>query len=90
MWQNALILAGLLIIGIGGLTLFLKVTLASMKKKKSEVSVYLKIMTSHLQLLVLTLNFDLDWPNSLNRLNDATKTVADVSTRLISFDCFLE
>ena len=60
-----------------------------MKAKKSNVSVYLKILTNHLQLIVITLNFNLDWPNEVNKLNETTKPLADVSSRIISFDCFL-
>ena len=64
-------------------------TMSSMMKQKSNVSVFLKILTNHLQLIVLTLNFDLDWPGSVNAVNETAKPLADVSSRIISFDCFL-
>ena len=47
-------------------------------------------MANHLQLLVITLNFDLDWPTQVNQLNDSAKPLADVSSRIISIDCFLD
>ena len=50
---------------------------------------YLKILTNHLQLIVITLNFDLDWPSQVSQVNETAKPLADVSSRIISFDCFL-
>ena len=71
------------------IVIFIKVTIASTKSKKSNISVYLKILTNHLQLIVITLNFDLDWPSQVSQVNETAKPLADVSSRIISFDCFL-
>ena len=60
-----------------------------MKAKKSNLSVYMKILANHFQLIVLTLNFDLDWPGQVDAVNETAKPVADVSSRIISLDCFL-
>ena len=45
------------------IVLMIKTTLASMKGKKSNISVFLKIMTNHLQLIMLTASFNLQWPS---------------------------
>lgn len=71
------------------IVIFIKGTLHSMKGKKSNISVYLKILANHFQLIVLTLQFDLEWPGQVNAVNDTAKPVADVSARIFSFDCFL-
>ena len=89
MWRNVLLLFGVLLLAIAVIVVFIKVTIASTKSKKSNVSVYLKIIANHLQLIVITLSFDLDWPSQVNQVNDTTKPLADISSRLISFDCFL-
>ncbi len=71
------------------IVIFIKLTLSSMSSQKSNVSVFLKILTNHLQLIVLTLNFDLDWPGPVTSVNETAKPLADISSRIISFDCFL-
>ena len=63
MWKNVLLLLLTFFLAVVMLVGFIRVTLASTMAKKSNVSVYLKLMTNHLQLVVITLNFDLDWPN---------------------------
>ena len=45
------------------IVVFIRLTLSSALVKKSNVSTYLKILTNHLQLIVITLNFNLDWPS---------------------------
>lgn len=89
MWKNVVLLLAILIIAIAVIGIFIKVTLSSMKAKKSNISVYLKILTNHLQLVVITLNFDLDWPSEVSQVNETAKPFADVSSRIISLDCFL-
>ena len=89
MWKNVLLLILTFVIANTVLVVFIRVTLASTMAKKSNVSAYLKILTNHLQLVVITLNFDLDWPTEISRLSDSVKIFADVSSRIISLDCFL-
>ena len=89
MWKNVLLLIFIVLLATLVIVFFIRVTLSSMKAKKSNVSVYLKILTNHLQLIVITLNFDLDWPTQVSQVNDSAKPFADVASRIISFDCFL-
>lgn len=63
LWKNVLLLIFVFLLATVVIVVFIKVTLASTKSKKSNVSVYLKILTNHLQLIVITLNFNLDWPS---------------------------
>lgn len=89
LWKNLLLLLFIFFVATAVIVIFIKLTIASMKAKKSNVSVYLKILTNHLQLLVITLNFDLDWPGQVSQVNESAKPFADVASRIISFDCFL-
>ena len=89
MWRNVVLLVVILILATAFLVIFIRVTLASTLAKKSNISVYLKILTNHLQLIVITLNFDLDWPSEVSKVSETAKPLADVSSRIISFDCFL-
>ena len=36
--------------------------MSSMREKKSNISVFIKILMSHIQVIVLTASFDFDWP----------------------------
>ena len=89
LWENIVLMVLVVLLSIVVIVIFIRVTIASMKAKKSNVSVYLKILTNHLQLIVITLNFDLDWPSQVNQFNDTARPLADVSSRIISLDCFL-
>ena len=89
MWRNVLLLFGVLLLAIAVIVIFIKVTIASTKSKKSNVSVYLKIFTNHIQLIAITLSFELDWPTQVSQVKHSAKPLADVSSRIISFDCFL-
>ena len=75
---------------IAVIVLFIKTTLASMKGKKSNLSVFLKIMTNHMQLIMLTASFNLEWPSQVQSIFDNTRPIADVSGWIFSFDCFLD
>ena len=79
----------ILLISFAFIALFVRLTLATIKSKKSNLSVLLRILTNHFQLLVLTLEFDLAWPSSVQRLHSAAEPVANVASRIISFDCFV-
>ena len=88
-WKNILLLILVLLLASAVIIIFIKMTLMSTQAKKSNVSVYLKILTNHLQLIVITLNFNLDWPDEVTEFKETIKPFADVSSRILSFDCFL-
>ena len=90
LWQNALLLTISLLAIMFVLVLLLRVTLSPGQSSTTPVSAFFKILASHLQLLLLTLSFELDWPSHVSSLRDITEPVADVASRLLSVDCFLE
>ena len=66
--------------------LIIRSTLQGALQKKKIQSVYMKIMLNHLQLIILTASFDLDWPQKVSRFFESTEPVAHVSQQVISFD----
>ena len=64
------LLIGVFFVASVVIVVFIKLTLGSTKSTKSNVSVYLKILTNHIQLVAITLSFDLDWPSQVNQVND--------------------
>lgn len=67
-----------------------RITLSSMKERKSPFSAYFKILTNHLHLILLTASFDLSWPQVISDFFRSTEPVANVSDRIISVDCFMD
>ena len=88
-WKNILLLILVLLLASAVIIIFIKMTLMSTQAKKSNTSVYIKILVNHLQLIVITLNFNLDWPDEVTQFKETIKPFADVSSRILSFDCFL-
>ncbi|CDW72107.1 UNKNOWN [Stylonychia lemnae] len=65
-------------------------TLLGAKEKKNVTSIFLKIMMNHLQLIILCSAFNFDWPRLLIDFFTEIKPVAQVSTQILSFDCFID
>jgi hypothetical protein len=73
-----------------GITITIRTTLSAALQKKNIQSVYIKLMMNHLQLIMLTASFEFDWPNQVEDIFNTTKPVAQVSSHILSFDCFLD
>jgi predicted outer membrane repeat protein len=56
---------------------------------KSLHSIYLKIFTNYLQLIVLTTELDLDWPEYARSYFEALSYTSSVGQQILSLDCFL-
>eukprot|EP00347_Sterkiella_histriomuscorum_P008702 403344080 len=72
------------------IVLLVRQTLNGAKDVKNVTSIYIKIMTNHLQLILLTASFNFDWPQMVQEFFQAIKPVAQVSQQLFSFDCFID
>ena len=64
-------------------------TLRSAQRPAAIHSIYLKILMNYLQLVLLTADFKLNWPEPVLELFDAQSTVGGVSEQAFSVDCFL-
>ena len=67
-----------------------KSTLKSAYHSKSLHSIYIKIFTNYMQLVFLTTQFDLDWPNYVIELFQVQNTVATAYDQIYSFDCYFK
>ncbi len=64
-------------------------TLKGASKKKSSTSVFYKILLNHIQIVVLTASFDFKWPPMVVQYFSASKPVGEVTSQIISIDCFV-
>ena len=87
---NVVQLVLILLAVIVGIVIMIRSTLAGALQRKNIQSVYIKILMNHLQLIVLTASFDFDWPNAVLTLFETTEPVAQASSHILSFDCFLD
>ena len=65
-------------------------TLQGARSKNNVTSIFVKILLNHIQLILLTASFNFKWPALVLDLFDVAKPVAQVSTQILSFDCFLD
>jgi hypothetical protein len=56
-------LAAILVVVVGVVIMLIKSTLAGAKERKNVTSIYTKLLMNHFQLLILTSNFEFDWPD---------------------------
>ena len=56
------------------------------KKKESEISILLRILTNYLQLLTTSLSFDVNYPNGLLEVFYPVDRVGSSSDTFLSFD----
>jgi hypothetical protein len=75
---------------IAGVVFLVRSTLQGALEKKSFLSVFLRILMNHFQLLTLTASFDLDWPEQLKAFFTSTKPVSEATTQFLSVDCFID
>lgn len=82
---------GLIFLVVVALIVFLiRSTLTGAHDKRNVTSIYTKILMNHIQLILLTASFNFDWPEKVVNFFDVAKPVAEVSTQIISVDCFLQ
>jgi predicted outer membrane repeat protein len=62
-------------------------TIKSVYKPKSLLSIYLKILLNYVQLVLLTTTFNLDWPSQVLALFTVQQTAGGVSDNVVSLDC---
>mmetsp|Transcript_23413 Transcript_23413/g.26832 ORF Transcript_23413/g.26832 Transcript_23413/m.26832 type:complete len:295 (+) Transcript_23413:26-910(+) len=59
------------------------------KKKESEMSILLRILTNYLQLLVTAMSFNASYPSSLTEIFSPIGRLGSSSDTFLSFDCFI-
>jgi len=80
-------------IGLGAIlavVYLVRSTLNGAKDEKNVTSIYLKIMTNHLQLILLTASFDFSWPEKVEEFFALSEPVSEISSQIFSVDCFID
>ena len=72
------------------MVIIIKSTLEGALVRKNLQSIYIKILMNHLQLIMLSASFDFDWPDNVKDFFGTTKPASQVSSQIISFDCFMD
>lgn len=53
------------------------------------MTVFIKILLSHVQFVALLASFELNWPSEIASIFSIAKPVADISSDIFSLDCAL-
>lgn len=83
---NVLRIIGLMILVAGFFVMFIIVGIK--KKKESQQSILLRILTNYLQLLSATLSFNMKFPKVLTEMFYPIQKVGASSEAFLSIDCF--
>ena len=65
---------------IGVIVLMIRSTLAGASQLKNVQSVYYKILLNHMQLIMLTASFNLNWPEMVQEFFDSAEPAAEATT----------
>ncbi|CDW86080.1 UNKNOWN [Stylonychia lemnae] len=87
---NILRLLSVFLLSVFIVLFLIRSTLNGAKDKRNITSVYLKILMNHLQIIVLTAQFEFQWPQRVLDFYDGVKPVAQSSYQILSIDCFLD
>jgi hypothetical protein len=82
-------------IGVGfafllALIIIVSTAIKSAYKASSHLSIYVKILLNYLQLVMMTANFDLNWPSYLRSVIKTQQIIGNVSEQVFSIDCFFQ
>ena len=80
MASNVVILIIIIVVVIFLLIMMVRSTLAGALEKKNAVSIYMKILMNHLQLLLLVSSFNFSWPSQIQSLFSSTAPAASASS----------
>ena len=74
---------------ITGLCFLVRATLKS-AVKGSDSSVFNKILMNHLQMLIITADFDMDWPPQVEAIFGIAAPINELTEAIVNFDCFMD
>ena len=58
--------------------------------KASDSSVFNKILMNHLQMLIITSDFDMDWPSQVVQIFNVASPINELTEAIVNFDCFMD
>ena len=63
---------------------------AAAAEKPSDSSVFNKILLNHLQMLIITSDFDMDWPPQVQQIFAVAAPINELTNAIVNFDCFMD
>ena len=87
--QNVVIIVFLMLLIIFISVVLVRSTLKSAYTPSALHSIYIKIFTNYLQLVLLTTKFELKWPAYVSQLFSVQQSAATISDQIFSLDCYL-
>ncbi|CDW80304.1 UNKNOWN [Stylonychia lemnae] len=82
---SAIILAILVVV-----IFVIKTSISAAMDQNNVMSIYMKILLNHFQLIMVTASMDFQWSQQIIDFFSQTKKVATFSTQIFSIDCFLD
>ena len=86
--QNIAVITALIFLIVFVAVIMVRSTINSAYSVKAMHSIYIKIFTNYLQMVLLTTQFNLQWPSYVLQLFNAQQTVATASDQIFSLDCY--
>ena len=68
------------------IVIMIKFTLESAKSKKNLISVYIKLLSNHIQLLLLTIVFNFNFPEKVVKMFEGLMLADQSLNQLLSLD----
>lgn len=65
--ENSVKVAFMFLLMLSAIVLLVRSSLQGALEKKNYLSVFIRILMNHFQLLTLTASFDMDWPDQLKQ-----------------------
>jgi hypothetical protein len=59
-------------------------------KNKFKLNVLLRVLLNHIQMMSICVSFEMNWPEAIDSMLKSTVPVANIGTRFISLDCFID
>ncbi|CDW71577.1 UNKNOWN [Stylonychia lemnae] len=87
---NILRLSAIILVILVVVIFVIRTTLSGAMDKSNVVSIFMKILLNHFQLIMVTASMDFHWSQQILDFFSQTKKVATFSTQIFSVDCFLD
>ena len=86
--ENAVIIVFLALFVFFIAVVLVRSTIKSAYSPSALYSIYIKIFTNYLQLVLLTTKFQLQWPSYVTQLFSVQQSMATASDQIFSLDCY--
>ena len=73
-----------------GLSYMIKSTIDGAANENNTHSVFNKILMNHMQMMLITASFDMNWPSEVNMIFSIAAPISQVTSSITSFDCYMD